>query len=72
MPIDAAELHRHLDEVLARAADGEVIVVRSKDGREVTIGPQSVAGRTRRPSTSHRRHYSDRTVAEVLAEDRGT
>lgn len=71
MSIDVAELQRHLDDVLARAADGETIVVRSHDGREVTIGPHPTAAISRRSSVPRRRHRSDRTIADVVAEDRG-
>jgi antitoxin (DNA-binding transcriptional repressor) of toxin-antitoxin stability system len=69
--IEAAELQQHLDEVLARAADGEHIVVRSADGREVTIGPRQRVWREGPRQVRRRRHRSERTVAEVLAEDRG-
>ncbi|MEX0869146.1 MAG: hypothetical protein WD011_05690 [Nitriliruptoraceae bacterium] len=68
--MDAEQLQRQLEDVLARAASGEYIVVRSADGREVAIGPRRGARRSG-ASPVRRRHPSDRTVADVLAEDRG-
>jgi antitoxin (DNA-binding transcriptional repressor) of toxin-antitoxin stability system len=70
--IDTAQLQARLEEFLARAARGERIVVRGEDGRSVALGPvepATAAGSS--PDGVRRRHRSDPTVAEVLAEDRG-
>lgn len=70
--IDTAQLQARLEEFLARAARGERIVVRGEDGRSVAFGPvepATAAGSS--PAGVRRRHRSARTVAEVLAEDRG-
>ncbi|MEX1163829.1 MAG: hypothetical protein WEB03_09630 [Nitriliruptor sp.] len=70
--IDAAQLQARLEEFLARAARGERIVVRGEDGRSVSLGPAETAATAEVPATGvRRRHRSARTVAEVLAEDRG-
>jgi antitoxin (DNA-binding transcriptional repressor) of toxin-antitoxin stability system len=68
--IQPEELQRRLEEVLARAAAGERFIVPAGEGREVELGP--VAERVPAPpSGARRRHRGHRTIAEVLAEDRG-
>lgn len=70
--IDHTQLQARLDEYLARAAAGERILVRGEDGRTVVLGPgqEPAAPETTGPVT-RRRHPSTRTIADVLAEDRG-
>jgi len=70
--IDASQLQARLEEFLARAARGERIVVRGADGRSISLGPVDTAPAVdASPAGGRRRHRSARTVAEVLAEDRG-
>lgn len=68
--IKVEELQRRLEEVLARAAAGERFIVPAGDGREVELGPAAGEAEPLAP-VARRRHLSRRTVAEVLAEDRG-
>jgi antitoxin (DNA-binding transcriptional repressor) of toxin-antitoxin stability system len=71
--VDARELQERLAEYLARAAAGERIVVRGEDGPGVALGPvEAEAAPADEQHPRRRRHASRRTVAEVLAEDRGT
>ena len=75
--IDARELHAHLREYLERAAHGEEILVRHHaGGRRVlvrlSVAPSAGAPSPDAPSASPRRRFaSERSIAEVLAEDRG-
>ena len=66
--IDVSELRAHLEDFLARAQAGERILVRRPDGSRVVLGPADGGD----PQERRRRYPSDRTVAEVLAEDRGS
>lgn len=70
--IDPDQLQARLDEYLTRAAAGERIFVRYEDGRTVVLGPgqEPTAPETTGPVT-RRRHRSTRTIADVLAEERG-
>lgn len=70
--IDADELRARLEEFLARAGRGERIWVRAESGEVVVLGrADSVAPPDSSVRTPRRRFRSERTVAEVLAEDRG-
>lgn len=68
----APELQERLAEFLARVAAGERILVRREDGVGVALGPaEAEAERAEVHQLRRRRHATHRTVAEVLAEDRG-
>jgi len=70
--VDARELQERLVEYVARAAAGERILVRGDDGLAVALGPaEAEAAPAEGQQPRRRRHASRRTVAEVLAEDRG-
>ena len=70
--VDAQELQERLAEFLARAAAGERILGRREDGVGVALGPADVeAERAEVHQLRRRRRASNRTLAEVLAEDRG-
>jgi prevent-host-death family protein len=69
--IDVAELQARLDEFLDRAQRGERIVVRRAGVAAITLGPASAEDRAQATATMRRRHRSDRSVSQVLAEDRG-
>ena len=71
--IDPAQLHERLDEYLQRAANGERILVRGRTGRTVMLSPaeQSAAASEDARTVERRRHHSTRSIADILAEDRG-
>lgn len=70
MDVTVAELQDHLEEYLERAARGERIRITAGTlASDVVLGP---AGKLPQPTAARRRrrHRSERTIAEVLAEDR--
>jgi hypothetical protein len=69
--IEPEELQRRLEEVLARAAAGERFIVPAGEGRDVELGPAAPREADPAKPVVRRRHHSRRTVAEVIAEDRG-
>ncbi|QBI20761.1 type II toxin-antitoxin system prevent-host-death family antitoxin [Egibacter rhizosphaerae] len=71
--IDAQELRAHLSDYLERAAHGEEILVLQVDagGRKLPVRLMAVRPEHGSSSPPRRRFRSDRSVAEVLAEDRG-
>ena len=70
--IDAEELHAHLGEYLERATRGEGIVVRhDAGGRRVLVRLSAPPSASTRPPSPRRRFASERSVAHVVAEDRG-
>ena len=68
--IDLAQFRARLDEFIARAAAGERILVRNDVGHTVVLAPAELAGGTVAPRT-RRRYRAHRTIAEVMADDRG-
>lgn len=70
--IGLRELRERLEEFLGRAGRGERIVVRPDGGEPVVLGPAGDEARREDVQVVRRRYRSERTVAEVMAEDRGT
>lgn len=70
--IDVSDLQARLDEFLKRAQGGERIVVRREGAAAVMLGPAPDENEAEAVATPRRRHRSDRSVSDVLAEDRGT
>ena len=85
MQVGIRELKRRLSAWVARAANGEVIRVTDRGKPRAVLGPLPAAdrreagiaegwirpGRRRGPAKTPRGHRASRSIAEVLAEDRG-
>jgi len=69
--INHAELQARLDELLARAASGERILVRDAAGHVAALGPADDDRPVSPGPARRRRHRASRTIEGVLAEDRG-
>ena len=83
MDVGVRELKARLSHYLDRAARGETIRVTERGRAKAILGPPPAAtlnqgieegwitSATSAPPRPPRRHTSDRTIADLLAEDRG-